>query len=68
MHNSPAWYVIKRDDGHCEVLPKAPETAGTKVNDNQVAPQCWGPFNSETAAIAHRIGLIRAGKCQPVQP
>ena len=25
----------------------------------------WGSFPSREDAIAHRIGLIRAGKCQP---
>jgi hypothetical protein len=26
----------------------------------------WGPFDSQQEAIARRVGLIRAGKCQPV--
>jgi hypothetical protein len=30
-----------------------------------VYPKHWGPFSSREEAIAKRIGLIRAGKCQP---
>ncbi|MEM6714570.1 MAG: hypothetical protein AAGD09_17225 [Cyanobacteria bacterium P01_F01_bin.56] len=26
----------------------------------------WGPYASQGDAIARRVGLIRAGKCQPV--
>ena len=25
----------------------------------------WGPFKTQNQAIAKRVGLIRAGKCQP---
>ncbi len=28
--------------------------------------QQWGPFETQNQAIAKRVGLIRAGKCQPV--
>jgi len=62
-----AWYIVKRDNGRCEVLPNAPDT-DSELDKNQATLQYWGPFESETAAIAHRVGLIRAGKCQPVQP
>ncbi len=63
---SPPWYVIKRNSGHCEISqdnPEAEERAGT-----QPVVQYWGPFESQAEAIARRVGLIRAGKCQPVQP
>lgn len=58
------WYVVKRNSGHCEVLPST-EPEGSQ---DQPALQEWGPFESQAEAIAHRVGLIRAGKCQPVQP
>ncbi|MGK7907423.1 MAG: hypothetical protein AB4040_09385 [Synechococcus sp.] len=60
MENSPDrpedWYVIKQPEGHCEIVNALPEDLVTS----------WGPFVSQTEAIARRIGLIRAGKCQPL--
>ncbi|WP_442944889.1 hypothetical protein [Nostoc sp.] len=35
-------------------------------NDNPEIIEQWGPFSSPEEAIARRVGLIRAGKCQPV--
>jgi hypothetical protein len=66
MTNSEAWYVVKQPDGHCEILrldstqPNLPETANGPELDH------WGPFDSQGQAIARRVGLIRAGKCNPV--
>ncbi len=62
-----AWYIVKQDDGHCEIMTAVDiknhrSTQGEKV----VEPERWGPFASEQEAIARRVGLIRAGKCQPV--
>lgn len=62
MEETPQkWYIIKQETGTCEILPeeKIPNTA----NPNTM--QKWGPFDSINEAIASRVGLIRAGKCQP---
>jgi hypothetical protein len=53
----PQWYVVKTADGTCQITPAAPTTAD----------QFWGPFASPDLAIARRVGLIRAGQCQPQQ-
>jgi hypothetical protein len=55
------WHVVKRPVGNCEILPSNEATeANPEIIDK------WGPFNSKGEAIARRVGLIRAGKCQPV--
>lgn len=52
------WYILKGKDGLCQIVSvkneQAPEAEGF-----------WGPFSSQGEAIARRVGLIRAGKCQP---
>jgi hypothetical protein len=53
MGNAQQWYIVKGEDGTCQIVTSAP---GEKY---------WGPFSSPEAAIAKRIGLIRAGLCQP---
>lgn len=54
------WYVIKQPQGSCQVL-------FLSVGDPLLSQQeHWGPFSSQAEAIARRVGLIRAGKCQPV--
>lgn len=55
---STDWFVVKGTAGHCQVLP-AP------VAEAVEAVQRWGPYASQGEAIARRVGLIRAGKCQP---
>ncbi len=62
-----AWYIVKQPSGACEILPA--EQLATQAPDdaeNSENPQQWGPFESRSEAIARRVGLIRAGKCQPV--
>ncbi|AFY32247.1 DDE transposase family protein [Calothrix sp. PCC 7507] len=54
------WYIIKRNAGSCEIVPS--EEVG---DDNSEIIEQWGPFTSQGEAIARRVGLIRAGKCQP---
>lgn len=54
-----AWYIVKQPDGHCEIMAVAVDA------DAPSAPETWGPFSSQGEAIARRVGLIRAGKCQP---
>lgn len=51
------WYVVKQEDGTCEVI-----SSNTKKTPLQ---EQWGSFNSQSEAIAKRVGLIRAGKCKP---
>lgn len=61
MNISQDWYIVKRPDGHCDIL------SNTQV-ENKEDPNIverWGPIASQEDAIARRIGLIRSGKCQP---
>lgn len=59
MSNNPqTWYIVKQEDGACQILELASEQTPTDEN-------WWGPFPSHSEAIARRVGLIRAGKCQP---
>lgn len=62
MSNTQNWFIVKRPAGHCEIVPgeRAPEDSDSTVQAR------WGPFDSQEEAIARRVGLIRAGKCQPV--
>jgi hypothetical protein len=64
MHEG--WYIVKQDDGHCAILT-ATQIKGSQPGSGEAPPQLerWGPFASEQEAIARRVGLIRAGKCQP---
>jgi hypothetical protein len=61
MNDSQTWYIVKRKEGQCEIVPS------DQTEDEQAADvaQRWGPFDSQQDAIARRVGLIRAGKCQP---
>ena len=59
MNDTKYWYVIKQQDGTCRVAGFA--TRQTKTPEQEQ----WGSYNSEPEAIAKKIGLIRAGKCQP---
>jgi hypothetical protein len=52
------WYIVKNPDRTCQI-----------VDDPVIAAEAaekWGPYGSREEAIAKRIGLIRAGKCDPV--
>ncbi len=61
MENTQDLYIVKRPTGHCEIVPNL-----VVGDDNAEIIEQWGPFTSESEAIARRVGLIRAGKCQPV--
>ncbi|MDZ8066489.1 MAG: DDE transposase family protein [Nostoc sp. DedQUE08] len=61
MSNSQTWYIVKRSAGNCEII-SSDQVGG----DNLEIIEQWGPFSSQEEAIARRVGLIRAGKCQPV--
>lgn len=62
--NDLAWYVVKQTSGQCAVVPA--NQIEEQPSDSTPTPDRWGPYHSQQDAIAHRIGLIRAGKCQPV--
>ncbi len=54
----PNWYILKLPDQTCTISETPPEKPEPGIN-------CWGPFASKSEAISKRVGLIRAGKCQP---
>lgn len=53
------WYIVKQQDGTCQVVSFNEQHTKTPEQKQ------WGSFSSEQEAIAKKIGLIRAGKCQP---
>lgn len=61
MIDPQSFYIVKRPSGTCEII------ASEKLQDRQESQvlETWGPFESKDVAIARRVGLIRAGKCQP---
>lgn len=59
MAETPKWYILKTAAGPCQIVAAADLPADSEV-------QRWGPFDSQGEAIARRVGLIRAGKCQPL--
>ncbi|BAY11851.1 DDE transposase family protein [Calothrix sp. NIES-2098] len=58
--STEVWYVVKRPAGSCEIVCNL-----IAEEDNLEIIEHWGPFTSQGEAIARRVGLIRAGKCQP---
>ncbi|QLE55131.1 transposase [Nostoc sp. TCL26-01] len=60
MNNTQTWHIVKQNSGHCEIV-----TSDQIAESNVEIIEQWGPFDSHEEAIARRIGLIRAGKCQP---
>jgi hypothetical protein len=61
INSSQKWYIVKRPSGQCEILPNTQ----VEGQEDQTLVESWGPFDSQQDAIARRVGLIRAGKCQP---
>jgi hypothetical protein len=60
MNDTQNWYIVKQETGQCEII------SGEIFNPKQTPNvEHWGPFASQPDAIARRVGLIRAGKCQP---
>ncbi|MEM9153717.1 MAG: hypothetical protein AAFY57_12360 [Cyanobacteria bacterium J06642_2] len=57
LASPPQWYVVREPEGHCTICPRP---------DIETVEKYWGPFASKSDAIARRVGLIRAGHCQPV--
>ena len=62
MTNAQTWYIVKLANGHCEIV--SDEQVNVELDTEE--RERWGPFPSQAEAIARRVGLIRAGKCQPV--
>jgi hypothetical protein len=63
MTDTQNWYIVKHSAGNCEIVPISQlEDNG---DDKPEIVEKWGPFTSKQDAIARRVGLIRAGKCQP---
>ncbi len=58
MQNLDTWYIVKIQKERCEIIALA-------QNQSPENKTYWGPFPSKEEAIARRVGLIRAGKCQP---
>ncbi|WP_373533701.1 DDE transposase family protein [Microcoleus sp.] len=68
MTPTPKYYIVKRLAGNCEILPLAePSQKIAQIEQNSTIVEKWGPYDSAEDAIARRIGLIRAGKCQPTK-
>jgi hypothetical protein len=66
MSETETWYIVKQANGHCAIVTAAElaplaDTLSASADDRTQ----WGPFASEGEAVARRVGLIRAGKCQP---
>ena len=53
------WYVVLQQDETCAI--EQFDCEQTKTPERQQ----WGSYSSQQEAIAKRVGLIRAGKCQP---
>ncbi|WP_460204519.1 DDE transposase family protein [Scytonema sp. NUACC21] len=62
MNDAQSWYIVKRPVGNCEIIP---HNQAAEENNPEIIER-WGPFASQGEAIARRVGLIRAGKCQPI--
>lgn len=62
MNDLDAWYVVRQENGSCQVVPATQVT----IDETATQREQWGPFESQSGAIARRVGLIRAGKCKPV--
>lgn len=65
MSDTDTWYIVKQATGAC-VIVSAAELATPSVQPTHTPEEQWGPYVSREAAIARRVGLIRAGKCQPI--
>lgn len=58
MSNTQKWYIVKEETGNCQIITLEEDLTPE-------AQKYWGPFSSAEEAIAARVGLIRAQKCQP---
>jgi hypothetical protein len=59
------WYIVKLTAvAPCEIVELGEGATPDRLSTSPDG-QHWGPFASPQEAIAKRVGLIRAGKCQP---
>ena len=58
MSNTQKWYIVKKENNTCQIV-------ALKEDPTFEIKKYWGPFVSPEEAIAARVGLIRAKKCQP---
>lgn len=65
MSGDETWYIVKQPEGHCAIVQRSAEDE-KNPDENSPSQEQWGPYRSQAEAIARRVGLIRAGKCQPV--
>ncbi|MBM0741134.1 hypothetical protein JOY44_05790 [Phormidium sp. CLA17] len=68
MSESDQWFIVKQDNGQCAIVPNGIADPSEDVlagAESGAGGKQWGPFASQAEAIARRVGLIRAGKCQP---
>ena len=74
MSDIETWYVVKQRNGQCSILldsdVEVPQVEPLQVEllqkgNEPSSLERWGPYASQQEAIARRVGLIRAGKCQP---
>ncbi|XGV95063.1 MAG: hypothetical protein ACAF41_20240 [Leptolyngbya sp. BL-A-14] len=69
MSEPETWYVVKQANGQCTITPATSlePTQNVDAPSPEAVPplERWGPYDSQQDAIARRVGLIRAGKCQP---
>ncbi len=56
---SEQWFICKRDTDICEIVKN------DRNEEILNSVETWGAFASQGEAIAKRVGLIRAGKCNP---
>jgi hypothetical protein len=61
MTNTQTWYIVKQNNEKCQIVP----SEQLEDDKNEIIEK-WGPFTSQQEAITRRVGLIRAGKCQPL--
>jgi hypothetical protein len=59
--STTTWYIVKIANSTCQVV-----TQEALATTDPESIERWGPYPSQSEAIAKRVGLIRAGKCQPV--
>jgi hypothetical protein len=60
MSETSTWHIVKIANATCEIVTQAEIPAD--INKAEI----WGPYPTKSDAIAKRVGLIRAGKCQPI--
>ena len=77
MPSEETWYIVKQASEECKIVSaqeleaaqeletSTQQTDSADPRDESERLMQWGPFETQNQAIAKRIGLIRAGKCQP---